>query len=145
MTRNGLSCQVCIYPILMQYFNANLSGLDEIKQFSMKEESTFHLPSKTFNEMYSFDKPLGMHSQEIVYRRSNCNGDFIDFFFLQGIIFPDGNLWKEQRKFAMKTLKQLGLGKNSLEHHIEVKAPDYRCRWSNSYCRLHTSAAAICL
>ena len=46
----------------------------------------------------------------------------IDVFFLQGIIFPDGNLWKEQRRFAMKTLKQLGLGKNSLEHHIEVKA-----------------------
>ena len=110
----------------MQYFNTNLSGLDEIKQFSMKEESTFHLPSKTFNEMYSFDKPLGMHAQEIVDRRSNCihkiiNGDFIDFFFLQGIIFPDGNLWKEQRRFAMKTLKQLGLGKNSLEHHIEVQ------------------------
>ena len=102
-------------------FNTNLSGLDEIKQFSMKEESTFHLPSKTFNEMYSFDKPLGMHSQEIFDRRSNCNGDFINFSFLQGIIFPDGNLWKEQRKFAMKTLKQLGLGKNSLEHHIEVK------------------------
>ena len=62
-------------------FNTNLSGLDEIKQFSMKEESTFHLPSKTFNEMYSFDKPLGMHSQEIVDRRSNCihkiiNGDY---------------------------------------------------------------------
>ena len=53
-------------------FNANLSGLDEIKQFSMKEESTFHLPSKTFNEMYSFDKPLGMHAHEIVDRRSNC-------------------------------------------------------------------------
>ena len=102
-------------------FNTNLSGLDEIKQFSMKEESTFHLPSKTFNEMYSFDKPLGMHSQEIFDRRSNCNGDFINFSFLQGIIFPDGNLWKEQRRFAMKTLKQLGLGKNSLEHHIEVQ------------------------
>ena len=56
-------------------FNTNLSGLDEIKQFSMKEESTFHLPSKTFNEMYSFDKPLGMHSQEIFDRRSNCNGE----------------------------------------------------------------------
>ena len=42
------------------YDNINVSGLDEIKQFSMKEESTFHLPSKTFNEMYSFDKPLGM-------------------------------------------------------------------------------------
>ena len=80
-----------------------LSGLEEIKQFSMKEESTFHLPSKTFNEMYSFDKPLG-------------------------IIFPDGNLWREQRKFAMKTLKQLGLGRNSLEHHIEAETAEV-CRF----------------
>ena len=80
-----------------------LSGLEEIKQFSMKEESTFHLPSKTFNEMYSFDKPLG-------------------------IIFPDGNLWREQRKFAMKTLKQLGLGRNSLEHHIEAETGEV-CRF----------------
>jgi len=71
-----------------------LSGLEEIKQFSMTEDSTFHLPSRTFNEMYSFDEPLG-------------------------IIFPDGYLWKEQRKFAVKTLKQLGLGKNSLERKIE--------------------------
>ena len=34
-------------------------GLEEIKQFSMSEDSTFHLPSRTFNEMYSFDEPLG--------------------------------------------------------------------------------------
>ena len=62
----------------------------------MLEESTFHLPSKTFNEMYSYNEPLG-------------------------IIFPDGGLWREQRKFAVKTLKQLGLGKNSLEKHIEIE------------------------
>ena len=42
-------------------------------------------------------------------------------FTLSGIIFPDGNLWKEQRKFAIKTLKHLGLGRNSLEHHIEAE------------------------
>ena len=36
-----------------------LSGLEEIKQFAMTQESTFHLPSRTFNEMYSFDEPLG--------------------------------------------------------------------------------------
>lgn len=85
-----------------------LSGLEEIKQFSMTEESTHHLPSKTFNDMYSFDdKPLG-------------------------IIFPDGNLWREQRKFAVKTLKQLGLGKNSLEHHIEIETTEV-CKFLSNF------------
>ena len=73
-----------------------LSGLEEIKQFSMMEQSTHHLQSQTFNEMYSYDEPLG-------------------------IIFPDGYLWKEQRRFAVKTLKLLGLGKHSLEKHIEIE------------------------
>lgn len=36
-----------------------------------------------------------------------------------GIIFPDGELWKEQRRFAVRTLKELGVGKNSLSHCIE--------------------------
>ena len=36
-----------------------LSGLPEIKQFAMTQQSTFHLESKTFNEMYSFDEPFG--------------------------------------------------------------------------------------
>jgi len=67
-----------------------LSGFKEIQQFSMSEDSVSHLPSKTFDEIYSFDRPLG-------------------------IIFPDGDLWREQRKFGVKTLRQLGVGKSSLE------------------------------
>jgi len=67
-----------------------LSGFKEIQEFSMSENSVSHLPSKTFDEIYSFDRPLG-------------------------IIFPDGELWREQRKFGVKTLRQLGVGKSSLE------------------------------
>ena len=37
---------------------------------------------QTFDEIYSFDRPLG-------------------------IIFPDGELWREQRKFGVKTLRQV--------------------------------------
>ena len=80
-----------------------LSGLTEIKQFAMKDESTSHLPSDTFNEMYSFDKPLG-------------------------VIFPDGHLWREQRKFVIKTLKLLGMGKHSLEKHI-AEETDQCCKY----------------
>ena len=45
-----------------------LSGLAEIKQFAMSQQSTFHLESTTFNEMYSFDEPLG-NSPSIIYIR----------------------------------------------------------------------------
>jgi len=70
-----------------------LSGFQEIQEFAMSENSVSHLPSKTFDEIYSFDRPLG-------------------------IIFPDGGLWKEQRKFGVKTLRQLGVGKSSLEEKM---------------------------
>lgn len=43
-----------------------LSGLPEIKQFAMTQQSTFHLESKTFNEMYSFDEPLGNNSLSLL-------------------------------------------------------------------------------
>ena len=44
-----------------------LTSLQEIKEFTMMELSTSHLPSVTFNDLYSFGEPLG-------------------------VIFPDGHL-----------------------------------------------------
>ena len=35
-----------------------------------------------------------------------------------GIVFSEGNAWREQRRFAMKTLKEFGAGKSSLQHLI---------------------------
>ena len=35
-----------------------------------------------------------------------------------GIVFSEGEYWKEQRRFAMKTLKEFGAGKSSLQHLI---------------------------
>ncbi len=34
------------------------------------------------------------------------------------MIFPDGALWKEQRRFMMRALRELGLGKKSMEDYI---------------------------
>ncbi|XP_054840014.1 cytochrome P450 2J4-like [Eublepharis macularius] len=40
----------------------------------------------------------------------------------KGIGFSNGHIWKQQRKFAILTLRKLGLGKKGIEHKIEEEA-----------------------
>ncbi|XP_017882731.1 methyl farnesoate epoxidase-like [Ceratina calcarata] len=40
----------------------------------------------------------------------------------QGILFTDTNVWQNQRRFALKTLKQYGFGKNSMEEMLKHDA-----------------------
>uniref|UniRef100_A0A914YAS5 Cytochrome P450 n=1 Tax=Panagrolaimus superbus TaxID=310955 RepID=A0A914YAS5_9BILA len=35
-----------------------------------------------------------------------------------GIVFTDGPLWKEQRRFAIKVLKEFGLGRNLMQERV---------------------------
>ena len=54
-----------------------LSGLDEIKKFSMSDEATFRPEMHNLNEIYAYGKNAS------------------------GVIFPDGDLWREQRRFMV--------------------------------------------
>ncbi|XP_077204029.1 cytochrome P450 2J2-like [Paroedura picta] len=40
----------------------------------------------------------------------------------KGIIFSNGHIWKQQRKFGIATMRKLGLGKKGIEHKIEEEA-----------------------
>ena len=45
-------------------------------------------------------------------------------FDYHGVVSSSGNLWAEQRRFALRQLRDLGMGKNSIESHIvrEIEA-----------------------
>ena len=43
---------------------------------------------------------------------------------IAGILMTDGELWKEQRRFAVRHLKDLGFGKSSLESLIMDEVND---------------------
>jgi len=37
---------------------------------------------------------------------------------IQGIVFNEGQTWSDQRRFALRNLRDFGFGKNSLENSI---------------------------
>ncbi|XP_062987896.1 cytochrome P450 2J5-like [Elgaria multicarinata webbii] len=40
----------------------------------------------------------------------------------RGLIFSNGHTWKQQRRFAVVTMRKLGLGKKGMEHQIQKEA-----------------------
>lgn len=56
------------------------------------------------------------------------------FFFLEGdgIILSSGNTWRMQRRFAIKVLKNLGMGSNKMEKKINFHKDELIKRLANS-------------
>nr|AKH03516.1 cytochrome P450 3076A2 [Paracyclopina nana] len=70
-----------------------LSGLKEIKEFSMKSEAVSRPVMPSLNSLYAFNEQLG-------------------------VIFADGRLWSDQRRFMAKSLKVIQTGYKPFGEHI---------------------------
>ena len=62
-----------------------------------------------------------------------CHGSCVTFhdnvhynwhFYHLGVVFTDGPLWQEQRRFCLQHLRKLGLGRRSVDEQIEAEAQD---------------------
>lgn len=46
------------------------------------------------------------------------------YFLNKGLSTANGELWQEQRRFALRHLRDLGMGRSSIESHIQREALD---------------------
>lgn len=71
---------------------------------------------KAIKEFYSIDAFNG-RPNGFFYRIRTFNQRL-------GLVFSDGDFWDSQRKFSVKILRQMGLGRSSMIEHIEREAAD---------------------
>lgn len=75
-----------------------VSGFEAIRQLYAADEFAGR-PDGFFYRMRSFEKRLG-------------------------VVFTDGAVWEQHRRFSLKTLRQLGMGRHGMVEHVEREAAE---------------------
>ncbi|XP_078543661.1 cytochrome P450 2J2-like [Lissotriton helveticus] len=79
-----------------------------------------HTPMLVVNGFHAVKEALVHHAD--VFSDRPAVPFFQDLCHSEGIILSSGQPWKHQRRFALKALRNLGLGKKSLEWRIQKEA-----------------------
>ncbi|PSN47976.1 Methyl farnesoate epoxidase, partial [Blattella germanica] len=99
----------------------------------------------------------GYEAVKEVLLRDEFDGRPDGFFFRvrtfgkkMGVVFTEGPMWQEQRRFCVQHLRKLGLGTRSMEMNIEEEANDLvalfrkKCEAGNAVVRMH-DAFDVCV
>jgi len=101
---------------------ANLrSNLDQVIE---RYGPLFQLKLGSWNTVFLADYDLikkAFHNQDFVNRPEIFFFDFVSKGF-HGLAASNGELWQEQRRFALRHLRDLGMGRSSIETHIQKEA-----------------------
>lgn len=79
-----------------------------------------HAPMMVVNGFHAVKEALVHHAD--VFSERPAVPFFQDLCHSEGIILSNGQTWKQQRRFALMALRNLGLGKKSLEWRIQKEA-----------------------
>ncbi|KAI4549499.1 hypothetical protein MG293_001829 [Ovis ammon polii] len=107
--------------LLMDLEKAHL----KLQQFVKKYGNVFSLDLGTFPSVLISGLPL--IKEALVHQGENFSNRPVmplqeHIFNTKGLIMSSGHIWKEQRRFALTTLRNFGLGKKSLEERIQEEA-----------------------
>ncbi|KAJ8376312.1 hypothetical protein SKAU_G00068920 [Synaphobranchus kaupii] len=83
---------------------------------------SIHLGTRivVLNGLKRFKEALIQHGENFVDRPSIPIAE--DIIHNNGLVLSNGYVWKQQRRFALMTLKNFGVGKKSLESSIEAES-----------------------
>lgn len=93
-----------------------LAGYKAVKQALVNQAEDFG-EREVFPIFHDFNKGNGMKTVKKTFW-SHFFFSFLINFWLSGILFTNGDQWKEMRRFALMTLKDFGMGKRTTEEKI---------------------------
>ena len=109
-----------IYPI-MEYYTQKYGPIFRIKLGSYEAVviNDYNLIKKAFSSHDFTSRP-----NSITTELFSMNG--------HGLLLSSGNIWHEQRRFAFRLLRDLGMGKSSLEATVQAEILALFTEWKKS-------------
>lgn len=92
-----------------------LAGYKAVKQALVKQAEDFG-ERAVFPIFHDFNKGSGMRVRKAFV--AACSSSYVMNLWLSGILFTNGDQWREMRRFTAGRLKELGMGKRLTEEKI---------------------------